>query len=267
MMRVVSVHPFDARVEIVVTPFGRGLVCGPLAEFAPHVFTTRDANFRPTDPSAPRAWQHLADYLGLAPNRVARVHQVHGCGVAHVAADGAVPRGDHPPQADALVSDDPSVALTVRVADCVPILIGDRRRRVVAAVHAGWRGTCASIAAATVHELRATYGSAPTDLVVVIGPSAGPERFEVGEEVVEAFRAAGHGDEALSRWVLRGLGPKPHADLWTANADQVIAAGVPPGAVIVMRACTLTHRDWFFSHRADGPATGRMTAAIRLGVS
>ena len=192
MMRTVSVHPFDARVEVVDTPLGRVLVCRPLAEIAAHLFTTRDANFRPTDPGSPRAWQQLAHILGVAPERLARVFQVHGHGVVPVEAGGAVPGGEHPPEADALVTDDPSAAVSVRVADCVPILIADRRQHVVAAVHAGWRGTCASIAAATVDALCARYASRPADLVAAIGPSAGPDRFEVGDEVVEAFRDAGH---------------------------------------------------------------------------
>ncbi len=263
MMRTVSVHPFDARVEVVDTPLGRALVCRPLAEVAAHVFTTRDANFRATDPASARAWRHVADILGVAPERLARVHQVHGCGVVAVEAGRAVPGGPDPPEADALVTDDPSIAVSVRVADCVPILIADRRTHVVAAVHAGWRGTCASIAAATVTDLRARYASNPADLVAAIGPSAGPERFEVGLDVVDAFRDAGHDADALSRWFVYGQGPKPHADLWTANSDQLVAAGVPAESVVVMGACTLEHRDWFFSHRADGPATGRMAAAIR----
>lgn len=263
MMRTVSVHPFDARVEVVETPLGRALVCRPLADVAPHVFTTRDANLRATNPEAPLQWDRIAHLLGVVPGRVARAHQVHGRVVASADA-GADASGDQaPPAADALVSNAPAVAVSVRVADCVPILIADRRLGVVAAVHAGWRGTCASIVAATVEALSTRYGTAPADLVAAIGPSAGPDWFEVGDEVVEAFRQAGHDQARLARWFVRGRGPKPHADLWTANADQLVAIGVPAEAVIVMHACTMTHRDWFFSHRADGPATGRQAAAIR----
>jgi YfiH family protein len=262
MMRIVSVHPFDARVEVVDTPLGRALVCRPLAEVAPHLFTTRDVDLRSTEPGTSRQWHRLARILGVAPERLARAHQVHGRGVASVDADTA-PWGDRLPAADALVTDDPTVAVSVRTADCVPILIADRRLRVVAAVHAGWRGTCASIAAATVEELRDRYGSNAHDLVAAIGPSAGPDRFEVGDDVVDAFREAGHDETRLTRWFVREFGPKPHADLWTANHDQLVAAGVLAGSVTVMGACTLTHSDWFFSHRGDGAATGRLAAAIR----
>jgi YfiH family protein len=263
MMRGMTPHPFDARVEVIDTPLGRALVCRPLAEVAPHVFTTRDANFRSTDPGAAARTVQLAGLLGVAPDRLARVHQVHSRLVCVAPAGQPVPGGEHPPQADALVTDDPHTALAVRVADCVPILVADRRRPAVAAVHAGWRGTSQSIAAATVATMRDAYGCDPADLIAVIGPSACGDRFEVGEDVVDDFRASGHDDARLARWFVRGRGPRPYADLWAANRDQLIDAGLPADAVIVAGACTMTHRDWFFSHRADGPATGRLVAAIR----
>jgi YfiH family protein len=263
MMRGVIPHPFDARVEVVDTPLGRALVCRPFADLAPHVFTTRDANFRSTDPGAVARTAQLAVVLGVAPDRLARVHQVHSAIVRVVPGDQPVPGGEHPPHADALVTDDRATALAVRVADCVPVLIADRRRPAVAAVHAGWRGTGRSIVAVTVATMREAYGCDPADLVAVIGPSASADRFEVGEDVVEEFRAAGHDEARLSRWFLRGRGPRPFADLWAANRDQLVDAGLDADAITVMGACTMRHRDWFFSHRADGPATGRLVAAIR----
>ena len=262
-MRSVSVHPFDARVEVVDTPFGRALICRPLAEVAPHVFTTRDANFRSTDPGASARHEQLASWLGVAQTRLARVHQVHSAVVEVVNADRPAPGGEHPPQADALVTDDPSTALAVRVADCVPVLMADRRLNVVAATHAGWRGTCASISAVTVQTMRDFFATDPADIVAAIGPSAGPGAFEVGNEVFEAFRAAGHRVERLTQWFDFERWPRPYVDLWGANRDQLVDAGVRPEAITVMGACTITHRDWFFSHRADGADTGRLVAAIR----
>jgi YfiH family protein len=263
MMRSVNPHPFDARVDVVDTTLGRALICRPFADIAPHVFTTRDANFRSTDPGATHRTRQLAGVLGVAPDRLARVHQVHSAIVRVVRTGEPVPGGEHPPQADALATDDPGTALAVRIADCVPILIADRRRRAVAAVHAGWRGTCASIVSASVAAMGEAFGSDPADLAAAIGPSACVECFEVGDEVVDLFREAGHTEASVARWFRRGRGPRPFADLWTANHDQLVEAGVPSAAIVVMGACTMMHRDWFFSHRADGAATGRLVAAIR----
>ena len=125
----------------------------------------------------------LPPSAGVERGSLAAVHQVHGAAVvaAHV---GTAER----PRADGLVSRDPSILLTVRVADCAALLIADRRLGSVAAVHAGWRGTAAGIAGAAVARLRELYGSHPGDLVAALGPSIGPCCYTVGPELIDAFR-------------------------------------------------------------------------------
>ena len=106
------------------------------------------------------------------------------------------------PEADGVITADPSVALVVRVADCAPVLLADKRTGVAAAVHAGWRSTMQRIVPAAVEAL-ANHGTDPMDLVAAIGPSLGTCCGEMGEEVVDAFRAAGHSESTLSRWFVR----------------------------------------------------------------
>jgi polyphenol oxidase len=165
------------------------------------------------------------------------------------------------PRADGLVSGDPSLMLSVRVADCAALLIADSRRGAVAAVHAGWRGTAAGIAAAAVAQLRKLHGSDPRDLVAALGPSIGPCCYTVGEELREAFRRAGQDDVDLGRWFR--VDERLELDLWTANRDQLEAAGVPGSAIHVSGLCTACHPEWFYSYRREGTAAGRLVGFIR----
>ena len=167
------------------------------------------------------------------------------------------------PEADGIVTADRSVALVVRVADCAPVLLADRRTGVVAAVHAGWRSTMQGIVAAAVERLSAESGSPPADLMAAIGPSLGTCCGEMGEEVVDAFRVAGHDQSALGRWFIRAPGKRPHFDLWAANREQLEKAGLPADAIHVAGLCTRTYPDIFHSYRAAGTNAGRMAAVIR----
>jgi YfiH family protein len=236
--------------------WGDVLLCRPLLDVADHLFTTRNLRLR----DEPREWDRVAAALGVPVSHLLLISQVHG-------SDVAVARQDRTgewvrPRADVIVSDDPASAIGVRVADCVPVLLADRRTGAVGAAHAGWRGTVEDAAGAAVRAMSHTFGSDPRDLVAAIGPCLGPCCGEVGDEVVEAFRSAGHAG-ALDGWFARGPSGRPHVDLWTANFDQLVAAGVQRNDVHVARLCTKTHRSLFHSYRADKENAGRMVAAIR----
>jgi hypothetical protein len=165
------------------------------------------------------------------------------------------------PEADALVSNDPGAVLAVQAADCVPILIVDARRGAASAVHAGWRGTCAGAAVKAVEALRRECGSDPRDLMAAIGPSIGPDDYEVGEEVRAAFAAAGHDRAAVDRW-FRASGSRLHLDLWTATSDQLVSAGVSSDRIHTARLSTARHPGLLPSYRRDGPRAGRLAALI-----
>lgn len=192
-------------------------------------------------------WRQLRETTGL---EFIRVRQVHGARV--VAGD--APRSPLE-EADGVVSATTGVAACVAVADCVPILLARPDGTAVAALHAGWRGTLARIAAEGVRSL-ATGGSGEAPLAV-IGPSIGPCCYEVSDELAEQFAAA------FGPRVLRPGPRAPHLDLWVANERALREAGVT--RVAVLRRCTSCEARLFFSHRRDGGRTGRMVGFIAPG--
>jgi YfiH family protein len=202
-----------------------------------------------------RVWQNyrrLEAAAGCPGRELCRVHQVHGAAVVRAGRDQPF---DTSARADAIVTDDPARVASVRVADCVPVLLATGDGRTVAAVHAGWRGVIAGTALAA---LKAMGADGSAGVVAAIGPCIGGDAFEVGPEVVEEFFLV-FGDEAP---LVRRVGEKGYIDLRQAVRLQLLRAGLSPGHVDVSDRCT--HRDAgeFFSHRRDNGVTGRMAAII-----
>lgn len=191
------------------------------------------------------------------PLPVFTVRQVHGSGIVSL-EPGAVPFRPEP-EADALLSSRTGEALAVRVADCVPILIADPRAGLVGAVHAGWRGTVAGILAKALDAFTRA-GSRAADRIVVLGPHIRRECFEVGPEVVEAFRSARPPEEVAA--AVDRSGVRPHVDLEAANRQQAIAAGVPAAAVGGVGLCTVCRPDLLESYRRSRGSPGRMAGFI-----
>ena len=243
-----------------VSEAGRTLRSSDLAELASHAFTTRDLTFQRD--RAEDDGRRLAATLGVSPDRLVSVRQVHGRAVRLVttAAEAAAGSAATAEGADAMISTDPGCAIAVHVADCVPILMADRGRRLVAAVHAGWRGTCAGVTTTALETIR-ELGVSPADLVVAIGPSIGPCCYQVDGRVRTAFlgmtpdAVAWFTEDGLERWKL---------DLWQANVDQLEAGGVAASAIHACRICTADHLETCFSYRREGAGAGRLAAAIRL---
>jgi polyphenol oxidase len=236
-------------------PWGRALKCTRLA--APHLFTSRDVRLRDDEAE----WAAVSRSLGVAPDRLLQVKQVHGIHVA-VARRGRT-AGWARPQADVIITDDPDVAIGVRVADCAPVLLFDRRKNVVAAAHAGWRGAAADAAGAAVRALDREFKSHEVDIVAAIGPCLLGCCGEVGPEVVEAFRAGGADGRAIEAWFQPGAGDRSMLDLERANRDQLERAGVHPDNIFASGLCTRTHHDRLHSYRADRNGAGRLLGAIR----
>lgn len=210
--------------------------------------------------------RRLAQAVGFDVRRLVTAQQVHGTHVAVVAGEdagrGALDRPSRLPQTDALVTAIPGVCLMVLSADCVPVLLFDPVCRVIAAVHAGWRGTAAGIVARTVRTMQERWGCLPADILAGVAPSIGPCCFEVGEEVAQVFRNLHPGNPEV---VLpaRGAG-KSRVDLWASNRLQLLAAGLQPDHIEVAGCCSMCHPDAFFSYRRQGQAAGRFGAGIVL---
>jgi YfiH family protein len=253
----------SASFEWRQAPWGEVLVCRELDPVASHFFTGRQLQLRGDSEETRRDWAQVADAVGVPADRLWRMRQVHGCDVFRV-NDGTP---STPPQVDAIVTNRADVALAVQVADCVPLLLADPRTGAVAATHAGWRGTAANVAAATVAQLVRDDGVRPADLIAAIGPSIGPQCFQVGPEVREAFENAGTTTASASlqpgRWFAPDTSDRLRLDIWRANHDQLVAAGLDPARVHIAGLCTVTHVAHFFSYRREQQATGRLLGVIR----
>jgi hypothetical protein len=206
-------------------------------------------------------WDAVAASLGVTRDRLLLIRQVHGTTVA-IARRGRHGAWDRP-QADIILTDAPDVAIGVRVADCAPVLLVDRKQGIAGAAHAGWRGAAAQAAASAVRAMQQTFGSQPSDLVTAIGPCLGDCCGEVGPEVLDAFRSGGADSASIQKWFRPGRADRSFLDLSRANRDQLIRAGVPPGAIFDSGLCTKTHHERLHSYRADCERAGRMLGAIR----
>ena len=240
--------------------WGAALRCRPLEAVAPHLFTTRQLELSTADDV-----RRMGDAIGVGD--VVMLTQVHGRGVVAVRQGEPAPIGR--PEADVIVSNATNVAVAVRAADCVPLLMADPITGAVAAVHAGWRGTAARAAAAAVEALASAFGATAGDLIVAIGPSIGSCCYEVGPDLVDAFAAAGHERYLIDRWFLappppRGSNerPKMRLDVGGANRDQLVLAGVREDNIHIANLCTAMHLDVLTSYRAEKDKAGRIAGVI-----
>jgi hypothetical protein len=256
MMPMADPQPTGA-FEWTQEPWGRALRCTELP--ARHLFTSRDLTLGRDE----REWTAVAASLGVTRERLLLVRQVHGnvIAAARRGETHAWPR----PEADAIVTDDPSVAIGVRVADCAPVLLFDPVRNVAAAIHAGWRGTAARVSLVAVQAMTLPdWRCRPRDIVAAIGPCLGCCCGEVGPEVRDAFRANGTSTELADRWFAPGRGDRLFLDLERANRDQLEAAGLEPSRIFTSGLCTKTHHARLHSYRGSREAAGRMLGAIRV---
>jgi YfiH family protein len=179
----------------------------------------------------------------ISQDEMASLRQIHSSAV--LTADRVGCTGD----GDALITDRPRVTVSVRTADCYPILLADARNHAVAAVHAGWRGTVARILPNALKAMRAKFGTIPVDVRAAIGPGIGVCCYQVGVEVARQFG-------------LQDAGP---IDLAEANRLQLIAAGVPDQSIEILGGCTRCDSGRFHSFRRDKAEAGRMISFIGIG--
>jgi polyphenol oxidase len=192
--------------------------------------------------------------IGRNPSSSPDIYQVH--------SDRIIParlRNAHEPlpEADGWVTDSGEFTLSLRFADCVPILLYDPVRRVAGIAHAGWKGTASQIAARAVEAMQRLHGSRPADILAGIGPSIGPDHYLVGDDVAQTMRAA-YG--AAAEKFLARHADGSHLDLWSANETALRTAGVEQ--IEIAALCTACHTEDWFSHRAEHGRTGRFGAMI-----
>jgi YfiH family protein len=249
------------------------LVCEPLeADGFTNAFSTRAGGVSPmpqdalnlagfNEDDAQNIYENRRRFLGLFEGEwlLTGCWQVHGVDVrvVHNQAE-----ADQKPgvlgddlYCDALISKTPNVLLAVKTADCVPVLIGDPVTRSFAAVHAGWRGTSSSIVSRAIEQLESEYGAQAANLCVAIGPAANACCYEVGSDVIDAFKERFPNADALFASTREG-----HAriDLHQANRGQLISLGVPADRIYLAPFCTMDRNDLFFSYRQEKKLHGRV---------
>jgi YfiH family protein len=201
-----------------------------------------------------RNLERAATELGVASTRIHFLSQVHGR-VAHTLSGSEVQNLLILREGDALVSRAPGLACAVRSADCVPVLLADRRSGAVAAAHAGWRGAVAGIVSSAIDALRAI---APNpSLIAAIGPHISLAAFEVSEDVAKMLASASRDPQIVDR-----SKPKPHVDLRRMLRAELHGQGLPHNAIDDVWGCTVLEPERFFSFRRDGKASGRHLSAI-----
>lgn len=247
-------------------PLGPGEPLEVLASIrfpARHGFTCRARNRQPNAPLLGVRDGLEAD-LDLL-ERAAGVQAVHALRQVHgndVQVLRSAARPDAPVVGDALVTRAPGTAVAIKAADCVPVLLADPVSGAVTGAHAGWRGTLVRVVDAAVRALAAEAGAPPSRLRAVIGPAIRSCCFEVGPEVVSAFREEGHDVDGFALRP-RAAG-RPHLDLVRANRLQLLAAGLPEDGIEDTGLCTRC-QPTFHSYRREGPAVGRNWSVVMAG--
>jgi YfiH family protein len=198
----------------------------------------------------------LATAMGLTNSHIHFPEQVHKTRIVHVTSNTTK---EELMETDALVTQQEGLCIAVMSADCVPILLYDKKNNAVAAVHSGWRGTVAGILEKTLNEMHARFGTKGEDLIAGIGPSVCQDSYEVGEEVIdEVIRAFGKG----SGLMIDLPNQKAKLDLWKANKLYLLKFGVKESAIEIANLCTVKNNSNFFSARKGD--TGRFAAGIML---
>jgi polyphenol oxidase len=204
----------------------------------------------------------LSRMLGIGPNMLLFPKQTHTATVKVVTGEyfkrEEEERRNFLNETDAIVTNIKGICVAVKTADCVPVLLFDPIQKVVAAVHAGWRGTAQNIVLETIKKLVQEFDSNPSDLLAGIGPSIGPEVYEVGKEVWSQFSDESYTDTYPVKTEKRLL------DLWKTNHQQMRMAGISSNNIAFADICTWSDKYQFYSARRDGPKTGRMATGIML---
>lgn len=199
-------------------------------------------------------WHRLAMAFAIPMDQFLTLNQVHGNDIFFIKPFGDYYSASEVLNYDAIVTSRTNLAVCIKTADCVPVFIVDRKKKIIAVVHAGWKGTALEITAKVVRLLQEKYGSSPQDVLTAIGPSIGQCCFEVDSAAANAFSEQKNNEAFLfpgarpNKWML---------DLAEANRRQILNCGIPEVNIDVSDLCTSCRQDLFFSHRGSGGITGR----------
>jgi len=225
-----------------------GISAGMSTRQGPPSSTVRDFDMSDNAETSAHNRELLLRRLGFAPDRLAVQEQVHSATVTEVNESGLVPASD------AMFTVAPGLALGIKTADCVPVLLASPHNHLVAAAHAGWRGCINGLLPALLEKLNGE-GIPLDELFVWIGPAARPDHYEVSDDIAAQFP-----DEC----VIHTEGQNPRVDLQRTCRVQLSAAGVPEEQIEISPYCTACHPALFYSYRRDGDRAGRMLAVIGL---
>ena len=213
--------------------------------------------------------EELCRQLGIADNRLILPYQTHSDKIGII--DEEFLKLDNERQkevlngVDAVITTLRGTCIGVSTADCIPILLQDTRLDVIAAIHAGWRGTVARIVERTIKVMEQNYGCQTSDIKAIIAPGISIDAFEVGDEVYETFKTAGFSmQEIARRYPATAGGEKWHIDLWTANSHILQQCGIDKNSIHIAGVCTFTNHKEFFSARRLGIKSGRIFNGIML---
>jgi YfiH family protein len=198
----------------------------------------------------------LAKAMDISANHLFFPHQVHLTRIVNVSANTSL---ETLMETDALITNEKNICIAVMSADCVPILLYDKKNKAIAAIHSGWRGTVARILEKTLQEMKNTFGTKGEDLIAGIGPSVCQDSYEVGEEVVDEVQKSFGSESDL---MIAQPNNKAKLDLWKANQFQLLAFGVQPNNIEISDLCTVKNNNHFFSARKGD--SGRFAAGIML---
>jgi len=199
-------------------------------------------------------WDRLATAFAIPMEQFLVVNQVHGDAIFVIKPHGSYFSSRDELNYDAIVTTRANLAICIKTADCVPVSVVDKVKKVIAVVHAGWRGSALGISAKVIELMQNQYRSQPQDILVAIGPSIGRCCYEIDQATADAFRKQNNHELFLQqgkkkdKWML---------DLVEANRSQILEAGIPESNIEVAGFCTTCNQDMFFSHRGSGGITGR----------
>ena len=198
--------------------------------------------------------------IGVRPEDMTYTHQTHTTNVAVVRAED---RGRRFLETDGLVTNVPGICLVTFYADCVPLFLVDPVKKAIGRSHSGWRGTVGKMGKVTVQAMMREYGSRPEDIVAAIGPSICQDCYEVSEDVIDRFRDS-FNEAVWPKLFYRKENGKYQLDLWRANEEVFLEAGIRRENLAVTNLCTHCNQEVLFSHRATGEKRGNLSAFLAL---